>query len=141
MGSYSQHFPYHCENGHSGQLEVWLVVDGAERPDLFRLAAAGEFIPPRCPVCGADAGVAGQLSLLLYRPGKHPELLFGSTSPPDDPRRREQAAISGMVFNRGREQPFDGTAIQVPYELLTVMAERDMDEDAEALDAGRFSAP
>jgi len=141
MGSYSQHFPYHCENGHSGQLEVWLVVDGAERPDLFRLAAAGEFIPPRCPVCGADAGVAGPLSLLLYRPGKHPELLFGSTSPPDDPRRREQAAISGMVFNRGREQPFDGTAIQVPYDLLTVMAERDMDEDAEALDAGRFSAP
>jgi tetratricopeptide (TPR) repeat protein len=141
LGSYSQHFPYNCENGHSGRLEVWLVVDGAERPDLFRLAAAGEFTPPRCPVCGADAGVAGPLSLLLYRPGKRPELLFGSTSPPDDPRRGQQAAISGMVFNRGRDQPFDGTAIQVPYELLAVMAERDMEDDADALDGGTFSAP
>jgi CHAT domain-containing protein len=141
LGSYSQHFPYNCENGHSGRLEVWLVVDGAERPDLFRLAAAGEFTPPRCPVCGADAGVAGPLSLLLYRPGQRPELLFGSTSPPDDPRRGQQAAISGMVFNRGRDQPFDGTAIQVPYELLTVMAERDMEDDADALDGGTFSAP
>ena len=141
MGSYSQHFPYACQNGHSGRLEVWLVVDGAERPDLLRLAAAGELTPPRCPACGADAGAAGPLSLLLYRPGKHPELLFGSTSPPDDPRLRQQAAISGMVFNKGRDQPSGETAIQVPYELLTVMAARDVDADAEALDAGSFSAP
>lgn len=141
MGSYSQHFPYQCQNGHAGQLEVWLVVDGDERPDLLRLAAAGELTPPRCPVCGADAGVDAPLSLLLYRPDKHPELLFGSTSPPADPRRQQQASISGMVFNRGRDRPFDGSAIQVPYELLTVMAARDVDADAEALDAGGFSAP
>ena len=92
-------------------------------------------------MCGADAGVAGPLSLLLYRPDQHPELLFGSTSPPDDPRLRDQAAISGMVFNRGRDRPFDGMAIQVPYDLLAVMAARDVDADAEALDTGSFFAP
>ncbi len=48
MGSYSQRFPYRCQNGHEGSLAVWLVVDGEEQPDLLRRAGEGELTPPRC---------------------------------------------------------------------------------------------
>lgn len=46
-----------------------------------------------------------------------------------------------MALNRGRGEPRSGAAIQVPYGLLGTMAARDVDADADALDAGRFSAP
>ena len=119
---------------------MWLVVDGEERPDLLRRAGEGEFTPPRCPECGAEAGVRGQLSLLIRRPDKRPEILFGSAAPQDTDRVREQAQLSMMMLNRGRTQPADGDAIIVPYELLAVMAPRDVNADADALDAGSFTA-
>lgn len=116
-------------------------MDGEERPDLLRLAADGELTPPLCPVCGEDAGVTEPLSLLLYRPRKHPEILFGSTCAQDEPRREEQVAVSRAVLNREQDQGSGEAAIQVPYGLLTVMAARDVDADADALDADSFSAP
>jgi CHAT domain-containing protein len=140
MGSYSQRFAYRCPNGHEGSLLVWLVVDGEERPDLLRRVGEGEFTPPRCRECSAEAGVRGQLSLLVRRPGKRPEMLFGSATLRDRDRVREQAQLSMMMLNRGRAQPVGGDAIVVPYELLAVMAPRDMDADANALEAGSFTA-
>ncbi len=91
MGSYSQRFPYRCQNGHEGSLAVWLVVDGEEQPDLLRRAGEGELTPPRCPECGAETGIGGQLSLLVFRPGQRPEILFGSATPQDGDRVRQQA--------------------------------------------------
>ncbi len=140
MGSYSQRFAYRCRNGHEGSLPVWLVVDGEEQPDLLRRAAEGEFTPPRCPECGAEAEVSGQLSLLVHRPGKHPEMLFGAATPRDPDRLREQAQLSMMMLNQGRAQPVGSDGIVVPYELLAVMAQRDMNADADALEADSFTA-
>jgi CHAT domain-containing protein/tetratricopeptide (TPR) repeat protein len=142
LGSYSQDFPYICPNGHQGSMEIWLVVDGAERSDLLRLAAAGELAPPVCPKCRAPVDV-GELSLMVYRPDRRPEILFGSTSPQDDTLTRRQITMSALVLNQGHDHPVGGhgRAIPVPYDLITIMVPRDIDADAATLDAGGFSAP
>ena len=139
MASYSQPFPYQCPNGHSGELAVWLVIDGEDRPDLLHRAASGELTPPRCPECGRDGVVQGRLSLLLRRPDRRPEILFASADPQDADRVREQAQISAMMLSRGGSRS-SGDAIVVPYDLLAAMALRDVDDDADALDGGTFTA-
>jgi CHAT domain-containing protein len=140
MGSYSQPFEYRCPVGHEGNLSVWLVVDGEEHPELLRQVAKGELTPPRCPECGRQAGVQASLSLLVRRSDKRPEILFGSTTPADAERVRSQAQLASLMLNRGRAQPVGGDALIVPYELLAVMASRDLPADADALESARFPA-
>lgn len=114
-------------------------MDGGERPDLLRRVAEGALTPPRCPKCGREAGVRASLSLLLRRPDKRPEILFASTTPADTQQVQSQAQVSAMILNRDRGQPVGGDALIVPYELLAVMAMRDVSADADALEEGRFA--
>jgi hypothetical protein len=136
MGSYSQTFPCRCQNGHEGDVRVWLVVDGERQPDLL---GSADLTSPRCPRCSATAEMHGQPSLLVYRPDKRPQFLFGSTAPDAD-LQREQAQTSMLMLAKDRHQVPQGAAIVVPYELVTVMAQRDVVADADQLDAGRFIA-
>ncbi len=43
--------------GQRFHVEVWLVVDHAERPDLVRLLMEGELNAAACPRCGAEGGL------------------------------------------------------------------------------------
>jgi CHAT domain-containing protein/tetratricopeptide (TPR) repeat protein len=114
------------------------VVDGEEQPDLLRQVVDGELTPPRCPECDQVAGVREPLSLLVRRPGLRPEILFASTTPADEQRVQSQAQVSAMALNRGGSRPAGGEAILVPYELIAVIAARDVPADADALEGHRF---
>ena len=73
--SFSQPFQATCPQcDQEVNLEVWLIVDLAERPDLAERIRQGALHKAPCPHCDH----AGQMDvpLLLYLPGREPPLLF-----------------------------------------------------------------
>src|SRR5688572_15992831 len=58
--------------GRAFDAEVWLVVDGPERPDLASLLLEGTLNEAACPHCSAAGGVNHPL---LYHDGEHQQVL------------------------------------------------------------------
>jgi len=96
--SYSQEAQALCPQcGRPVELEVWLIVDGAERPDLLARARAGSLHTVTCPHCGHEGQV--DAPLLVYQPpaGSEPaggpaRLLFSPAQQTSSEQDREQAA-------------------------------------------------
>ncbi len=53
-------------------VEVWLVIDRYERPDLTKLIMDGELNVATCPHCGAEGGVNHPL---LFHDGEREQVL------------------------------------------------------------------
>src|SRR5205807_4732514 len=74
LHSFSQVTPLTCpECGREFHAEVWLIVDGTERPDLLERARAGTLHAVACP--GGHTAVLNA-PLLLFLPERDPPLLF-----------------------------------------------------------------
>ncbi|HFD39924.1 MAG TPA: hypothetical protein ENJ31_08805, partial [Anaerolineae bacterium] len=76
--------------GQAVDLEVWLIVDAAERPDLLARIRDGTLHDAPCPHCGHQTQV--DAPLLLYRPEAEPPLLFSPAQQTTAEQDREQAA-------------------------------------------------
>jgi hypothetical protein len=62
----------HC--GQPFSLEIWLIVDGEERPDLARRILDGTLHDARCPSCGQTGQVPAPL---LFHDRRTQRVLFG----------------------------------------------------------------
>ena len=56
--------------GHAFTAEIWLLVDGAERPDLLARLREGRLHTVTCPHCGHEGEV--DAPVLVFRPHPHP---------------------------------------------------------------------
>ena len=74
-------------------LDIWLIVDTAERPDLAGRILDGTLHEAPCPHCGYVGHV--DAPLLLYCPDASPTLLFSPAQQTSADQDREQAA--GLV--------------------------------------------
>ncbi len=79
--------------GQPVDLEVWLIVDVAERPDLAERIRAGTLHDVPCPHCGHEGQV--DAPLLVFCPDAEPHLLFSPAQQTSSEQDREQAA--GLV--------------------------------------------
>src|ERR687894_2359353 len=71
--SQSEIAPMICPTcGESFTVDVWLVVDRQERPDLVRLIMDGDLNVARCPHCGTEGGVNHPL---LFHDGARQQVL------------------------------------------------------------------
>ncbi|MEU4162026.1 tetratricopeptide repeat protein, partial [Actinoplanes sp. NPDC026670] len=143
MPSYSQQFDYRCAGcGHRGRHEVWLAVDIRERPDLARLIASGAATTQRCAECRSPVTVGARPSLLIRRPGMRPPLLFATTAEvtQDMLIRHFQMALMMLRRHEPPESHHQQDVQILPYDLLPLVVERDIETDADALAAGTFQA-
>lgn len=143
MPSYSQQFDYRCAGcGHRGRHEVWLAVDIGERPDLARLIASGAATTHRCAQCRDRVTVDGYPSLLIRRPGLRPPLLFATAAEVTQERMIQQFQMALMLLRRHEppESHHQQDVQILPYDLLPLVVERDIETDADALAAGTFQA-
>ena len=70
--------------GREFEGEIWLIVDGSERPDLLKRIEEGTLRTITCPQCNELAGEA-DAPTLLYRPDEDPRLIYApSESDPDE---------------------------------------------------------
>ena len=74
-------------------VEVWLILDGQERPDLLELAREGILHQVTCPHCSQEFGL--DAPLLVYWPDRPPHLLFLPPQQTSAEQDRELAA--GLV--------------------------------------------
>lgn len=77
------------------EVEVWIIVDIDERPDLLASLRDGTLNDTTCPACGHVATV--NAPLLIFRPGAEPALLFCPSRGESPEQAEEQAmALVGM---------------------------------------------
>ncbi|WP_298010522.1 CpXC domain-containing protein, partial [uncultured Anaerolinea sp.] len=79
--------------GHAFPAEIWLIVDGDERPDLLARAASGDLHRLPCPQCG-NAGTV-DTPLLILRPGAPAPLLFSPAE--HTTREQDQEHLQGLL--------------------------------------------
>ncbi len=90
--SFSQPAAITCPScQHTFDAQIWLIVDGAEHPDLIARARDGTLHHITCPRCGHAIGTA-DVPLLIYRPDADPPLLFSPANATTREEDREQAA-------------------------------------------------
>jgi CHAT domain-containing protein/tetratricopeptide (TPR) repeat protein len=70
-------------------VEIWLIVDAVERPDLVEKAREASLHVFSCPKCGFQGQI--DAPLLLYRPGQEPPLIFSPAQGTDQATYRRQA--------------------------------------------------
>ncbi len=86
--SYVETAKLNCPScGHTFEVETWLIIDSAERPDLLEKARLGSLHRPACPSCGFEGTI--DTPLLIYRPDQYPVLLF---SPSDQTNSKQEQA-------------------------------------------------
>lgn len=90
----------HCAAAH--EVEIWLIVDVAERPDLGRLVEMGHLHRVTCPACG-DALHQVAAPLLLFRPDLIRPLFFAAAPGSSTEKAAQDAAtlISRLEENLG----------------------------------------
>jgi len=82
--------------GRAFDVEVWVIVDTEERPDLLARLRAGTLHDLTCPHCGHTATL--NAAVLLLRPHGAPALLFSPRRGGDRESDEEQAAaLVGML--------------------------------------------
>ena len=86
------------ECGRDFRVEVWLIVDAAERPDLLARIEQDTLHDLPCPHCGN----AGQVDapLLLYLPGEASALIFSPTRDTNAEQNRQQAIDLVSAFRK-----------------------------------------
>ncbi|HKZ86423.1 MAG TPA: CHAT domain-containing protein [Anaerolineae bacterium] len=77
----------HCN--HAIKANVWLIVDVAERPDLLEKLREDTLHDIPCPHCGNEGQV--DASVLVYRPGQRPVLIFSPAQQTTQDQAAEQA--------------------------------------------------
>ena len=88
--SYAQTTQQSCPQcGETFDVEIWLIVDIVERPDLFERIRQETIHEIACPDCGP----LGQMDarLLVFRPDGDPALLFSPTQQTTQEQDQEQA--------------------------------------------------
>jgi tetratricopeptide (TPR) repeat protein len=114
-------------------LEIWLIVDTAERPDLAARVRDGTLHAVPCPHCGH----AGQVDapLLIHDPGRE-RVLF---APPQGTTREQDQEIAAQLLDqlaetflhpaeRDASSPrpaYLNQAMAVPHELLPALLDAD----------------
>ncbi|WP_322510196.1 CpXC domain-containing protein [Anaerolinea sp.] len=93
--SFSQTATLACPQcGHTFPAEIWLIVDGDERPDLLARAAQGDLHRLPCPQCGNNGTLDVPL-LILRRHEPQGVLIF---SPAENTTREEdQKHLNGLM--------------------------------------------
>ncbi|MEW6180989.1 MAG: CpXC domain-containing protein [Chloroflexota bacterium] len=93
--SFSQIATLTCpQRGHTFPAEIWLIVDGDERPDLLARAAQGDLHRLPCPKCG-NANTVDAPLLILRRQEPHGVLIF---SPAErTTREQDQEHFNGLM--------------------------------------------
>ncbi|GIV79181.1 MAG: hypothetical protein KatS3mg050_3575 [Litorilinea sp.] len=104
--SHAEPVPLTCPAcGHAFHFQLWLIVDGAARPDLLEQAREGALHTVTCPACGQEIGQA-DAPLLIFTPPTAgegeasprptargiPPLLFSPAQSTTAEQDREQAA-------------------------------------------------
>lgn len=110
--------------GRPYEIDVWIIVDIAERPDLLERLRAGTLHTARCPECGHEATV--NAPLLVYRPEAVPALVFSPARGGTPAQDEEQAAALLGIFREdvGEDWQDDWLArglTGVPREALPVL--------------------
>ncbi len=146
MHSYAQQSDFQCPQcGRSFRSEIWLIVDGGERPDLVERARAGGLHAVACPACG-PLGTANA-PLLLYFPDHdpatgQPPLLF--SPPPDLPPGQEQqiaGRLLGMLARHLGDLWQDDWLAQVATVRRELLPAALSDDPAAALRAVQDASP
>jgi hypothetical protein len=140
MSSYQQSVGYTCPAcSHQGAVDAWLVVDVTERPDLAESISDGSIRRWPCEACGARS--AYTTSLLVGRPGQHPELLWAPDPGADQQRSTGQFRMSAAILDRGWTGIVgQNEAAVMPHEVLYAAVGRDVDADALARGNGQLPA-
>ena len=122
---------------------MWLVVDVGELPNLIGQIADRSIRRFTCTNCG-NGPLPLNPSLLVGRPGQHPELMFAPDPEATAAQTQEQFRFSAHLLDRGWTG-FVGQqeALIMPHDILATAVTRDVyaDEDArrnrtlQALDA------
>jgi rRNA maturation protein Nop10 len=131
----------HC--GRSFDAQVWLIVDGTERPDLLARARAGTLHDIPCPHCGHTGQV--DAPLLLYRPQDEPRLIFSPAQGTTAEQDREQAGALLGLLREGlgpawRDEWVEEIAT-VPRPFLSAILSDDPEAAAEEMAATMAAAP
>jgi hypothetical protein len=82
-------------------IEIWLIVDAAERPDLVEKARDDSIHLLFCPKCDYQGQI--DAPLLLYRPGQEPTLIFSPAQGTDEStgQQDEQELLSKLKESLG----------------------------------------
>jgi len=114
------------------QAEIWLIIDGEERPDLLQRARDGTLHTLTCPHCGQVLGQA-DAPLLIYRPAGDPVLIFSPARGTSQAQDQEHAVgLLGMLresLDDAWEDAWLEEMATVPRDLLALA----LSEDPEAL--------
>jgi CpXC protein len=122
-----------CGRGHPFSIEVWLVIDMEERPDLAEKVMDGSIRVFACPVCGAEVETGDPL--LIYRPsqGGTERMIFANSS--DDDVQDKANLLVGLFSRESGVAQDEIAIIPVPWDLLIPVLRRDIDGDLETPDA------
>jgi hypothetical protein len=92
--SFSQPTEIRCpECGQPVPADVWLIVDGLERPDLLAQVADDTLHDLTCNACGYSGGI--DAPLLLYLPDRERKLAF---SPPRQATPEQSRQVAGALI-------------------------------------------
>jgi hypothetical protein len=122
-----------CGRDHAFSIQLWLVIDMEERPDLEAKVMDGSIRIFACPVCGGEVETGEPL--LTYRP-RHggTELMIFANSREEDVRVWAGPLV-GWFAEQSGVAPTDIRVIPVPWKLLIPVLERDIEADLETPDA------
>jgi CHAT domain-containing protein len=124
--------------GASAETTDWVAIDLVERPDLRPYLAAGEWIASTCPRCRGEIPRTERLLVTRLAPVA-PVLLGLSYERLDvggDPVTESAELIEDVRGRMGadvREVP--GPLLVLPFDVLALAAGRDLEADAENVDA------
>jgi hypothetical protein len=125
-----------CQGCNAEQtLEIWLVVDADERPDLIRRICDGGMREFPCPRCGAVT--VSPEPLMIYRPAQGAEkalLLTNVEHVTPDVKLERLGQYVGWL---SREVGFPvsvATTLAVPWERLPMILARDFEADVRSPD-------
>jgi hypothetical protein len=133
--------------GHEGCHGMWVVIDAADRPDLIEELRRGGLRSFDCDKCGRP--VAATTSLLVDSRRANSPLLFAPDPKADAQRTQEQFFASVVKHHREphkkkgnakKEQWTIPDTLMIPYDLLRVAVDRDVELDIAARKAGKWIA-
>jgi CHAT domain-containing protein/tetratricopeptide (TPR) repeat protein len=112
--------------GQSVDLEVWLIVDLAERPDLAQRVRDGTIHGVPCPHCGNQVGV--DVPLLLHDPARKRVLFVRpQETSQEQGQQLTQQMLDQLAETLSLPRPdYLGQAMTVPREILPVVLDADV---------------
>jgi len=111
--------------GQGVDLEIWLIVDLAERPDLAERVREGRIHVVPCPHCGQEGGV--DAPLLVHDPERK-RVWF---APPQGTSQEQDQQLAGQLARRLAETflhprpAYLGQVMTVPQETLPALLDAD----------------